>query len=346
MIELRVLGVVVALLSLGGFLWVYRRRGGKTPILLGGAFSASLLWVSLFPNALDGVVGFFADPSHRFARLVVLLILSTIVLAVLLIRTQFTTDYHERRIRDLVFRLGLDAYEEDHGPEDVRPIQVVIPAFDEADNLKRLLPRVPDRLFGREVGVLVVSDGSVDGTVETAREHGAAAVENRINLGQGTALRLGLEVCRRGGARIVVTMDADGQHDPREMADLVRPIVEGEADLVAGSRQRGENRQGSLVRRLGVRLFNVLLSLLLWRRVTDCSNGYRAFRVDVLEGLESREPQYFEPEFLIQALADGVNYREVPVTMSARWEGRSRMPSNFRYGWGFLGVILRNWWRF
>lgn len=343
--ELRLLGGILAVVSLGIFLWTYWRRGGKWPVTLGVLFSGSLLLLTLYPNVLDTVIQFFTDTHRQYARLVFLLVLSVIVVTVMLIRTIFVTDFHERALRDLVFHWGLEQFEDDYRSEDIRSIQVVLPAFNEADNLARILPEVPDRLFGREVGVLVVSDGSHDATAEVAREHTGIAVENVVHLGQGTALRLGLEICRRHGADVVVTMDADGQHDPREIADLVEPVLREGVDLAVGSRQLGDSRPGSFLRRVGVLLFNVLCSVLLRRRITDCSSGFRAFRIDVVEHVELMEPQYFEPAFLIQTLAKDFAYREVPVTMLSRLQGSSKMPGDVRYGWEFLSVILRTWWR-
>lgn len=342
---LRLLGVIVALGSFGVFYWIYRRRGGKTPVVLGVLFSASLLTVALYPPVLDGVIRFFTEPGRQYFRLMFLLILSVITLTLLLIRTFFVTDYHERALRELVFRLGVRQFREHHDANDVGDLQVVIPAFNEERNLERLLPGIPDRIRGRKVGVLVVSDGSRDRTLEVAREHVRVAAENLLNLGQGAALKLGFEICRRHGAEVVVTMDADGQHDPGELERLVAPILEGEADLTVGSRQRGKAQPGSWLRRLGIRVLNGVISWLLWRRVTDCSNGYRAFRIEVLDELEYSEPRYVEPQFLIQALAAGFRYREVPVTVSSRWEGKSKKPPDLRYGLGFFGVIVRSWWR-
>lgn len=342
---LRLLGVFVAVLSLFFFYGIYRRRGGKTPIFLGIFFSVSLLTVALYPTVLDGIIRFFTEPGRQYFRLMFLLILSVVVLAVLVIRTFFVTDHHERSLRDLVFQLGLRQFERDFSSSDIRNLQVIIPAFNEEENLRRLLPRLPDHVKGRELGVLVISDGSRDRTPEVAREHSHLAVENLLNLGQGAALKLGFEICRRHGAEVVVTMDADGQHDPDELEKLVAPILDGEADLTVGSRQLGEARSGTWLRRVGIGLINRILSWLLWRRITDCSNGYRAVRTLVLDHLEYSEPNYVEPQFLIQALAAGYRYREVPVTIASRWGGKSKKPADLRYGLGFLGAIVRSWWR-
>lgn len=345
MTGLQWLGITAALVSMAGFYTLYRRRGGKTPIVLGGAFSLGLLVVALEPDILNGIIGFVVDADRRNARLLMLLTVGVIVLTVLLIRTLFLTDYHERALREVVVQRGIQRFEERYGPDALKPVQVIVPAFNEAANLRRLLPTVPETVGGREVGVLVVSDGSRDGTVEVAREHGCPAVENLINLGQGVALRLGFEICARGASEVVVTMDADGQHDPSELADLVEPILQGEADFTVGSRRLGKDHRSPLLRRLGTRLFNGVLSLLLWRRITDVSSGFRAVRRRLLSTVEFSEPRYLEPQFLIQAITEGARYREVPVTISPRWEGSSKKPADLRYGWGFFGVILRSWWR-
>ncbi len=345
MLNLRILAAAVALVSFFVFCRLYGRRGGKTPILLGFLFSGTLVALAVYPDLFNGLFDLLVTSRHRYYRLIVLLVLGCVALSILLIRSMFTLHFHERSIRDLVFRLGFREFESRYGSRDIKPIQVVIPALNEAESLRTLLPRVPERLCGRSVGVLVVSDGSDDDTVDTVRQHGYPCIENLINIGQGTALRLGFELARKNNSEVTVCMDADGQHDPAEIKHLVRPILEDEADLTSGSRRRGEDRTGSITRRAGGTFFDLLLSVLLMRRITDCSTGFRAFRTELIRHLDFSEPQFFEPQFLIQMLRQDVRYKEVPVTVHPRRVGRSRMPFDLRYGAKYLSVILRNWWR-
>ena len=132
-----------------------------------------------------------------------------------------------------------------------------------------------------DVDVLVVVDGATDETAEIARRHGVYTCVAPRNRGQGAALRLGYRLASDGGARYIVTTDADGQYDNAELAALVRPLVEDRADFVTGSRRLGTHDSDSRVRWIGVRVFAMLASLLTWRRITDTSFGFRAMRADL-----------------------------------------------------------------
>jgi hypothetical protein len=225
-------------------------------------------------------------------------------------------------------------------------VAIVIPAYDEADNLAELLPRVPDRLGGVPAAVLVIDDGSADGTAAAALAGGAAAVarlpENR---GGGAALRIGYALMVAAGAGVVVTMDADGQHQPEEIAKLVEPVLSGRAELVQGSRVLGSSEPGAFARELGITLFNRLVRILTRVPVTDCSNSFRAIRADLLPELDLRQPQFHAAEFLIEGLTRGLTFAEVPVGVLSRRHGQSKKPAAVRYGLGFAWAILSAWRR-
>jgi hypothetical protein len=142
-----------------------------------------------------------------------------------------------------------------------------------------------------------------------------------------------------------VTLDADGQHVPEELQRLVRPVVEGRADLVIGSRVLGQYERDSYVRAHGVVLFNWLCSLLMMRRITDCSNGFRAIRASSLQRLDLRQVQFHTSEMLIEAIKKNLRVLEVPVTVRRRLAGVSKKGSNFRYALGFARVMIGTWLR-
>jgi glycosyltransferase involved in cell wall biosynthesis len=224
-------------------------------------------------------------------------------------------------------------------------VLVVIPAYEEEGSLPGVLDRLPPAVSGLPVRVLVVDDGSGDRTAEIAREHGAIVERFETNRGGGAALRAGFELAMAGAAEIVVTMDADGQHLPEEIEALVAPVAAGRADLVVGSRVLGAAEPNTFARDLGIAFFNRLISLLMRRRIGDCSNGYRALRTDVLRSLDLRQQQFHTSEFLIQALARGVEVVEVPVTVARRSHGTTKKPRALRYGFGFARAIVLTWLR-
>ena len=133
-----------------------------------------------------------------------------------------------------------------------KEIMILIPAFNEGDNLKKLLPTIPKKIQDLEVGILVIDDGSEDDTGLVAKEFNAIVVKNIINRGQGSASKLGYKFLKDFKVvSIGVTMDADNQHRAEDIEALISPIIKGNSDLVIGSRmlgKRGGGRQGSIRR--------------------------------------------------------------------------------------------------
>jgi glycosyltransferase involved in cell wall biosynthesis len=225
------------------------------------------------------------------------------------------------------------------------PVVVVIPALNEAASVAQVVGTVPRSICGRDVDVLVVDDGSGDDTALEAARAGALVARLTTNTGQGSAFRLGYRVSVARGAEVIATADADGQFDPGELERLVRLIVDGEADLVTGSRRLGRAHTTDSVRSLGVVVFGGLISLLTGVRITDPANGLRAMTAEVARTVELRQPQYQSSELLITAIANGFRVREAPVTMYQRSAGRSKKGGNLVYGYRFSKVVFTTWWR-
>ncbi len=225
------------------------------------------------------------------------------------------------------------------------PVAIVIAAYNESGVVGQVISKLPGKLCGLKTAVIVVSDGSRDDTATEAGEHGALVCDVPVNRGQGAALRLAYRLAREGNADYIVSTDADGQYNPKEMERVLKPVVDGEADFVSGSRQLGSEETKDPVRRAGVRVFALLISLMVWQRVTDPSFGLRAMRAAVTGAVRLEQPQYQSSELLIGVLAHGFTYKEVPATIHKRRVGESKKGHNFFYGLHFAGVILRTWWR-
>jgi glycosyltransferase involved in cell wall biosynthesis len=245
---------------------------------------------------------------------------------------------------------GVVADEGTPAVDDVRTaladrIVVLVPAYCEAENIGHVLAQMPSQIDDVDTVVLVVDDGSADATAREAADAGALVVRHVRNRGGGAALRTGYALAIAGGARVVVTLDADGQHLPGEMARLVDPVLSGDAEFAAGSRVLGSSEPGVFARELGIAVFNRLVSLLLLRRITDCSNGYRAITTDALATLDLRQDQFHASEFLIEAVTRGVRTIEVPITVERRLHGETKKPRTLRYGVGFANAIVRAWAR-
>jgi glycosyltransferase involved in cell wall biosynthesis len=222
---------------------------------------------------------------------------------------------------------------------------VISPAYNEAENVGAVIHAMPAEVEGHRVVPLVVDDCSDDGTADVARAAGALVTRLPIRRGGGLALRVGYEIALKLGADIVVSIDADGQHQPEEIPILVKPILEGEADHVNGSRMLGAYQGGRLIRNLGVHFFSWMVTVLTTQRVTDISSGYRATRADTLRKLVLEQDQFWSSEVTIEALRQHARTVEVPVTFLTRRGGESKKPKSLRYAWNFTKAIAKTWLR-
>jgi glycosyltransferase involved in cell wall biosynthesis len=214
-------------------------------------------------------------------------------------------------------------------------ISIVVPAYNEEKRLPKVLKRVPD--FVDEV--IVVDDGSTDGTYSAALqmvEEDPRVVPIRLeeNCGKGCAMREGIKHAR---GDVIVFMDADGQHIPEEVGKLVEPIVQGEADVVIGARRLEVQGKRPLHRRLSNMITTRLLRLKLGTYVYDTQSGFRAYRRGFLPGIESSRYEV-ESEMLIKAVKMGARIKEVPVSMVYGVEtGHFKVEDVFR----FLYALIR-----
>ncbi len=229
----------------------------------------------------------------------------------------------------------------------IKDITIVIATLNERDNLEQILPRMPKSVYGHDVGVLLIDDGSTDGTSELPLNSLTALVSIPLSQGQGAALRLGYLLALSHGAKIVVTMDADGQNLPEEIETLVEPIISKNADFVIGSRIIGRFEKDDPVRLLGVLVFSRVLNVLAKIKITDCSNGFRAMKSTVLEAIVENlsQRQYHSAELIMEAAGKGFKIVEVPATFLKRVSGHSKKGNNFFYGLAFTRTILMTHFR-
>ncbi len=274
-----------------------------------------------------------------------MLVVSVVVAYLLLFFALARADRANQRVSRLVRALSAAQVEAARTGERLGGVLVCIPAFEERDNLAGVIAEVPPVVAAHPTHVLVIDDGSRDETAAVAASSGARVVSHPVNSGQGAALQTGYLVAERLGVDVVVTLDADGQHDPAEMDRLVGPIVRGEADFVVGSRRMGASEPDSRARDAGITLYTRLINLLGGTAVTDIANGYRAIRASRLSEIAFTEDQFHNPELLLGAARAGLRVTDVPVTIRRRRSGQSKKGPNWRYGLGFLRVMLKTWLR-
>ena len=219
---------------------------------------------------------------------------------------------------------------------------LVIPAYQEAARLGDVLQAVGRSGAGCEV--VVVDDGSRDGTAEVAERAGAHVLRHPFNLGYGAALQTGYKYALERGAAVLVQMDADGQHDPADIPALLAAVEHGDCDLVVGSRflGRGDYRMGAL-RTLGRHLFQAIARL-AGLRVSDPTSGFQAMNRRVLE-VYARDffpTDYPDVDVLLAARRNGLRIGERPVQMRAGTRA-STLHGGLRSVYYVYKMLLSTW---
>ncbi|NLG51760.1 MAG: glycosyltransferase family 2 protein [Chloroflexi bacterium] len=218
---------------------------------------------------------------------------------------------------------------------DAPKIVAIVPVYNE----ERFIGSVVLKTKEYASTVLVVDDGSTDGTAAVAKAAGAEVIRHEQNQGKGAALNTGFHRARELAADAIVTLDGDGQHFPEELCLVIQPILDGQADIVVGSRYL-ENTSDVPQRRVwGHRFFNLITNQLSGVAVTDSQSGFRAFSRRALDAL-SLSSKGFSVESEMQFLASDCNLRvcEVPITIKYLDKPKRSVISQ---GLTVLGGILR-----
>ena len=189
---------------------------------------------------------------------------------------------------------------------------IVVPAFNEYRTIRGVI----DELLSQYPNVVVVDDGSNDGTAESLRDSGALVLRHCANRGQGASLQTGIDFALLRDAEMIVTFDADGQHDVNDIAALLQPLLDGECDVTLGSRFLGQTSNMPLTRKLLLKL-GVLFTWFVSRiRATDVHNGLRALTAQAASELSiNMDRMAHASEIYDQIRVHGWRYQEVPVTI-------------------------------
>jgi hypothetical protein len=341
---LRAAGLIVGAATIA--FAILRRRSLRNVDVLILLLAGLALAVVSGTELTDALLSAFSFEKGNGGRILGLAVFAIFILFLLILRALSQAARNARQLSAVLEGLAWEEFRQAKLPERFRgKVAVLVPAYNEVENVGHVLDLMPERVCGMETAVLVVDDGSRDGTGDIAAEHGAVVARHVINRGGGAALRTGYRLTVESGAEVVVTLDADGQHLPAEMERLVKPVLDGEVDVAHGSRVLGEADSNHFAREMGIVFFNRLVSFITRTRVSDCSNGYRAVRTAVLPQLVLRQEQFHTSEFMIEAIKRGIPAKEVPVTVAKRLHGHSKKPAVTRYGLGFANAIVRTWLR-
>ncbi len=190
-------------------------------------------------------------------------------------------------------------------------ITAILPAFNEEVSIGSMVLHVKQHVDH----VIVIDDGSKDRTSETARLAGAEVIRHPQNMGKGMALRTGFEHAGKNGCKVVITMDSDGQHDPDDIKKLISPILNGDADIVNGSRyMNGNDKNTPFYRRIGQNILDKATNLNSGLKISDTQSGFRAFARHTLPAFRFKSNGLaIESEMLMDAANAGFRIKEVNI---------------------------------
>ena len=215
-------------------------------------------------------------------------------------------------------------------------ITIGIPAYNEEKNIAKIivqLKKVADQ-------ILVCDDGSTDSTSEIAESLGAIVIKHPKNLGYGSAIRSIFLKSREINAEVLVTIDADGQHKIEDVKKVIKPIVDGQADISIGSRFLEEGDNAPKYRKLGINIITKVTNSSLSEKITDAQSGFRAYNNKVLQSLTpSDSGMGISTEILIKSSNLGLKIAEVPTEI--QYEGETSSQNPISHGTGVLISTLK-----
>ncbi|MCL4383940.1 glycosyltransferase family 2 protein [Patescibacteria group bacterium] len=216
-------------------------------------------------------------------------------------------------------------------------VLISIPAYNEELNIGSTIKKLKSFSHGKNWDILVVDDGSKDQTSIEARKYGVIVVRHPFNMGYGVAIQTGYKYALENGYDILAQIDADGQHDPKYIEEMIKDLKEKRLDVVIGSRfRKNTDYHAPLARRIGMIVFSFIVSLVTRRKVTDSTSGYQVISRRVLSFLcsDSFPCDYPDADLLIMLHFAGFKVDEIPMKMYENKTGKSMHGSlikNFYY---------------
>jgi len=222
-------------------------------------------------------------------------------------------------------------------------LSIIIPVYNEAKTVGAVIDKVRGLDLGPGVDkeIIVVNDGSSDGTRQALAPYekvaGVRVHHSPVNLGKGSSVRIGFSFAN---GYIITIQDADLELDPAEYKELIKPILDGTADVVYGSRFVGKGRQGKLSFWIANKALATLTNVLYGSRLTDIETCYKVLRADVIPQLKLKASRFeIEPELTAQLLKHGFRIRELPIGYAPRTHAEGKK-INWRDGFGAVWMLV------
>ena len=206
----------------------------------------------------------------------------------------------------------------------MKELLLIIPSYNEADNIRTVLNSI--RKTFCDCDILIINDGSTDNTSDIAREENVKVIDLPINLGIGGCVQTGFLYAKKIGYKYALQFDGDDQHNAEEIEVILNEIKYNSSDLVIGSRflNKVKGYNPSLYRRIGIKIFEILIMILIAKKITDSTSGFRIYSSRAISFLAENYPIDFpEPEAIILLQKNGFKISEVKTTMKKRRSGDS-----------------------
>lgn len=219
---------------------------------------------------------------------------------------------------------------------------IQIPCFNEEETLLTTLNDLPQKVEGiDEVEILVINDGSTDRSAEIARTWGASILEIKPNKGLANAFRSGIQESLKKGADIIVNTDADNQYSAKDIHKLIKPILNGDADVVIGARDISNIQDFSPLKKCLQKLGSAVLRLLSSTRVDDAPSGFRAFSREAALRINVFDNYTYTMETLVQAGAKGMKVKSVPISVNPKLRESKLVRNMFDYIFKSMKTTIR-----
>lgn len=342
-----ILVIVSAIIIISVSILKKQNRTGNQFFVIMIIFWFGVLIIGLRPEILDSVL----NTTGLVNRSQFLLSVS---LALIIYLLYFQTQKSKRaslNLNQAIRRVALSNFklELKNSNEDRLYLLIIIVAKDESENIGKVIERIKSLDSPYSYKILVVNDGSTDNTEEIARSKGAMVINHVYNLGIGSSTKTGFLASRLFKPEIVINIDADGQHDPKYIPEIVSKIKNENADLVIASRFANESDyKTTTVRLAGNRFYTRLINQIAKISITDVTSGYRGIKFDKLNSIYFIAETNFAIESTIRAGKNGLKIIEIPVISKSRKYGKSqfhRIENFLVYNWNALVQIFNALYR-
>lgn len=284
-------------------------------------FWTGVIAIAIQPSLLDSVL----NNTGFVNRAQFLLAISMgIIVYLLAIQTRKSKSSNES-LNKVIRKIALDIFKKEYAEIQKSEVIILIAAKDEEKNIGYVIDNINKQKISKSYKILVVNDGSGDMTEKIVRDKRCLVVNHYHNLGVGGATKTGYLACSVLNPEIIITIDADGQHNPSHITEMIDKINEG-FDMVSGSRfAEGSTYESNTIRLVGNKFYTNLVNKLGKISITDVTSGYRALRADKMKSVYYNAETNFAIELVLRAAKNGLKITEIPTKAEIRIHGQSQL---------------------